>query len=1595
MDRLFGSTTSRTQETRSRSLKRRSRLRTRPSFEFLEARIVQTVDVWTGASSNLWSVAGNWTLGTPTAGEALDFPAGVSQLATSNDLSGMSFQSIEIDGAGYGFSGNAITVTNGISSTYTTGSSQFAIDTTFTATETVDVAGGGTLDFAGTISGSGFGLNKTGGGTLDLSTSSSEAYTGTTTVSAGELDMNGGGGMGLLAGPLVIDGSAGSALVKDLASDQISNQPVTLMGAGATWNLNNFSDNVGLLTFTGGTVETGTGQLNPQNSVVTNAASTTATISGNFDIHAVNPVILNIAQGTVPNGGPDLNLSAVIWGGGFTRSLWKGGAGILGLSGASTYNGGTTINAGVIAISNGSALGTGLVTIANGAELDLSGGITLSDNIAFSGSGVGGNGAIQSVSGDNVYSGTATIQANGSVIQVDAGQLTLSGNLTDNSSGYSTDKTGAGLLIITGNLTSSGSLVSQAGGVQVDGTYNSTITVDNGNVSGTGTIGSINQVGGATGTINPGTGGNSIGALTTLGGYAVITGATTQIDIGGTTPGVGYDQIVNSTSGGINLTGSSVNPTLVGGFVPAIGDSFEIINNQSSGAVIGTFNNLPEGATFKSGIVTYQVSYTGGNGNDVTLTVVGITYTWTGLGGNSNWSTPSNWDTNQAPTGGEDLVFPSGAAQLANINDITGLSVNSIEIDGAGYGISGNPVTVTYGFLSTFGSGASQFAIDTTLTATETVNVAGGGLFDFTGSISGSSFGLTKTGAGVLQLDGANTYTGVTTVSAGILAISNSGSLGTGAVADNAEIEIINNLLLNNNFTINSAGTAFLVDGLTTIQGTVSLSSNLVIDTPGFANLYLNGVVSGSGFGISKNGTGTLGLGQADTYTAGTSINGGSLQVFNGQATGTTGTLAVNAGATFVLSTATYTLPSGGLSLGDSSTFLVPLSNAETLNGSITLTGNTTFSIATSGVLTVSGAIGGSFGLTKTNGGALILEAAGTYTGPTTITAGELLVNGDLTSSPTIDVQSGAVLGGSGRLAQVQVNPGGTFSPGASPVTITAASLAMSSGASFVEQLFGNTPGNGTTGYDQTIVTSGPVNLNNATLNLSLGGGYVPTVGDVLTIIDNQSNVPITGAFNGLADGSLVDLGGSILRLNYAGGDGNDVTLTDISSTVTTVSLNPNAGVYGQSVSMTAVVGVNPPGSGTPTGSVRFLDGTTVLGVAALTPVMGRQTAVFTTSALAVGAHSITAQYVGDQSFAASSTQSVSLVVAKADDSTTLTGGGTTELGQRATFIATVSATAPGAGTPTGLVTFLDGSTPIGAALLNGGTATYSTSSFDAGIYAISAIYTSGDAEFNPGTPSSPVTEVVSPSASSMVLSSSAQLSTYGQPVTLSAFVVAANPKAGLPTGFVAFLADGVLLGSAPVELGVAKFTLDNLNPGNSQITAVYSGDGSVVASQAVLTQVVSPAPTTASIWVQTEGKRWHWFSRLDIKVDAQPPGAIPPSGTALIYMNGRHLRGVRIVNGSFTASVPNSYRRNLFGVVFRSNPYFAASSSRRVGQISHPSESGNILPNHGHLNRLRGWIETQFLAKESRASTQPTAQLEGSSSWIARWRRQESRGTR
>jgi autotransporter-associated beta strand protein len=243
----------------------------------------------------------------------------------------------------------------------------------------------------------------------------------------------------------------------------------------------------------------------------------------------------------------------------------------------------------------------------------------------------------------------------------------------------------------------------------------------------------------------------------------------------------------------------------------------------------------------------------------------------------------------------------------------------------------------------------------------------------FANSFTGNGDGITKNGTGTLILLGANTYTGATTINAGTLQLGNGGA--TGSLSTSSAITV------NGTLTFNRSGDI--------AQGT------------NFSTAAITGTGS-----LIQNGSGNLTLNAANTYSGGTTLNSGTLNINNASTLGS-GTLTINGGT---------------LNNTSGSAITLSTNNAQSWNGDFAFTGAGDLNLGTGNVamnatrtvtvnggnLTVGGSISGSGGLTKNGTGTLVLSGSNTYNGTTTINAGTVraaaanaLVNtGNITLNP-------------------------------------------------------------------------------------------------------------------------------------------------------------------------------------------------------------------------------------------------------------------------------------------------------------------------------------------------------------------------------------------------------------------------------------------------------------------------------------------------------------------------------------------------------------------------------------------------------------------
>ncbi|MBP7864540.1 MAG: Ig-like domain repeat protein [Acidobacteria bacterium] len=345
----------------------------------------------------------------------------------------------------------------------------------------------------------------------------------------------------------------------------------------------------------------------------------------------------------------------------------------------------------------------------------------------------------------------------------------------------------------------------------------------------------------------------------------------------------------------------------------------------------------------------------------------------------------------------------------------------------------------------------------------------------------------------------------------------------------------------------------------------------------------------------------------------------------------------------------------------------------------------------------------------------------------------------------------------------------------------------------------------------------------------------------------------------------------------------------------TTTGLNaaPNPSVYGQAVTFTATVAVTAPGAGTPTGTVTFLEGATTLG----TGTLSGGTATFTTPALGVGPHTVTARYDGDPSFNPSTSAPLAQDVQKANTTTGLnTAPNPSVYGQAVTFTATVAVTAPGAGTPTGTVTFLDGATTLGTGTLSGDTATFTNPTLSVATHTVTARY-DGDAAFNPST-SSAVNQTVDKAETTTALVSAPNPSVFGQAVTFTATVAVSAPGAGTPTGTVTFLEGATTLGTGTLSGTTATFTAATLAAGPHAVTARYDGDAAFnTSTSSAVNQTVNKADTATALTSSPNPSVFGQAVTFTATVTAVAPGTGTPAGT-VTFLDGATTLGTGALAG-------------------------------------------------------------------------------------------------
>lgn len=378
--------------------------------------------------------------------------------------------------------------------------------------------------------------------------------------------------------------------------------------------------------------------------------------------------------------------------------------------------------------------------------------------------------------------------------------------------------------------------------------------------------------------------------------------------------------------------------------------------------------------------------------------------------------------------------------------------------------------------------------------------------------------------------------------------------------------------------------------------------------------------------------------------------------------------------------------------------------------------------------------------------------------------------------------------------------------------------------------------------------------------------------------------------------------------------------------TSTTLASEVNPSTFGQAAVLIATVWAESPGFGAPAGSVQFFDGLTSLGSASLS---GRS-ATLTVTSLAVGSHSLSATYLGDASFVASTSIALDQTVNRATPSLQLSSLPTPSVwGQAVQFTASLSTASA-----TGNVEFFDGDAPLATAVqVSSGVASFSTAALGAGTHVITARY-GGDASFNEAR-SAPLSQVVHKATPTATLSASPSASVYGQVVVLTADVSSSS------TGQVTFYDGGTTLGTANLTTaGKATLSVSDLEVGAHALSARYIGDANheAVASAAATVQVAKASSATSlasSLDLALAGQS----VVLTAAVVALAPGAAVPTGSVEFFDGAVSLGSAALAGGEAKLTAgPLAAGPHAFSAHYGGDSRLSPSASATLAQTVNPS---------------------------------------------------------
>ena len=954
------------------------------------------------ASNSTYSGGTTITSGTLQLGASNALGSGsVTIVANTLDLNGQTIPNV------INFNGAGLLENNGASAAAVT------TDANITSDFTIDTTGGNitTARLIGTGGGTRT-VTKTGADTLTFNGAGHNNLVKLVVNNGTVICGNNGGysadrGFTLNAGTVKLagPGSGGSSPNANLINDS---QQFWLVGG--TFDLNGWNETVATVYAAGGTLieNTATG---------TNSTLTLGTDNGT-NTWSVSP--LNVISGTVQDDGGVLSIA-------------KTGFGVQILNGTSTYSGSTTINNGQLQVTSSGASPSSTFVI------NTNGGLTFDTDTAFLIGGLSGAGNLSLL---NLGSSpiALTVGANNA-------STTYSGALLDGGAGATLTKVGTGTLTLSGT-----------------NNYSGLTTVSNGTV-----IISPNYVAGGSVTVNE-------GAVFGVSGNT----PTTSAQFGTLTPGISGSG--SSTLLFTSLPVSTNAPMTVNTLTP-IGGAGSVIISNTTVLAVGTYNLINYTTLSGSftaftlgalppGTVAHLNNNTAATPKVIQLVVTAIApQVWSGAV-NTNWdiATTANWKLNTVSTNYHDfspVLFDDtvGSGQTTvnlatnvqpSVVTVSNITKNYTLTTANGSGIAGltgftknGSGTLTLVNLTNSLAGALAINAGTVVLSSSTLgssDITDNGSLVFSNgtqvvstAIVGSGT-LDKNGSGTLELSGANTYTGGTTIKNGTIQSDNANVLGTGSItlgdgvsANSATLQAAPNssAFANTNPVIvagGGTGVYKIVDAGSrdyTLSGNITLNSAVTMSTLNDGALFINGTVTG-------NSTLTVDGGNSTTKFVG--FNADNSATFTGNFI-VTNLGKLKTGHTNAFSSAnTVSLDStSSFDNGSINVTIAGLNDFGGGGGTVAAAGSgKLLTLGGSGSYAFSGVINNIGGIAKTGVGQQTLSGVNTYSGPTVVSNGTLVVNGSLAGGP-VTVAGGTVTG-SGTLKGATIVQSGTLSPGVSGI---------------------------------------------------------------------------------------------------------------------------------------------------------------------------------------------------------------------------------------------------------------------------------------------------------------------------------------------------------------------------------------------------------------------------------------------------------------------------------------------------------------------------------------------------------------------------------